>query len=78
MTPEQIREIVVITLDELEKRKQYNPRNYSALLQVMDKRLYKFFDGANDSKLTYVLRSLSDDPYIDIKQMDLIVLIIYS
>ena len=64
MTPEQIREIVRITLDELTVRKQINP--YSSMLQVVGARLDRFFKGAKDSKLSSVLNQLSDDPYIDI------------
>ena len=67
MTPEQIREIVKITLDELQQRKQYRPVNYSYMLQVMDKRLYEFFDrGSSSCNIASVLRQLSDDEYIDI------------
>jgi len=66
MTPEQIREVVSIVLDELEKRKQYKPFNYSAVLQVMDKRLYDFFNGVSDKELARILRQYSDDIYIDV------------
>lgn len=67
MTPEQIREIVKITLDELQQRKQYKPVNYSYILQVMDKRLYDFFSSrSSDSNIASVLRQLSDDEYVDI------------
>lgn len=64
MTPEQIREIVKITLDELMARKQLNP--YSNMLQVVGARLDKFFKGAKDKQISYILNQLSDDPYIDI------------
>lgn len=64
MTPEQIREIVKITLDELMVRKQLNP--YSNMLQVVGARLDKFFKGAKDKQISYILNQLSDDPYIDI------------
>lgn len=64
VTPEQIREIVRITLDELTVRKQLN--TYSSILQVVGARLDRFFKGAKDSKLSSVLNQLSDDPYIDI------------
>ena len=66
MTPEEIREVVRITLDELSQRKQYKPVNYSAVLQEVDKRLYKFFRGGKDSELRQVLNRISDDAYIDI------------
>ena len=66
MTPEEIRQVVIITLDELSQRKQYKPVNYSAVLQVIDVRLYKYFKGARDTELRQVLNRISDDPYIDI------------
>lgn len=65
-TADQVREVVKMTLDELTQRKQYKPYNYSAVLQVMDKRLYNFFKGTEDKLLTSILRQYSDDPYIDI------------
>lgn len=64
MTPEQVREIVKITLDELTARKQVNP--YSSISQVVGARLDKFFKGAKDKQLSYILNQLSDDDYIDI------------
>lgn len=66
MTPEQIREVVKITLDELMSRKQINTASYQSVLQVIDVRLYKFFKGAKDKQLSYILNQLSDDTYIDI------------
>ncbi len=66
MTPEEIREVVKIVLDELSQRKQYKPVSYSAVLQEVDKRLYKYFKGGRDTELRQVLNRLSDDPYIDI------------
>jgi len=66
LTPEEIREIVKITLDELSQRKQYRPADYSAVLRVIDVRLYKYFRGAKDAELRQVLNRVSDDPYIDI------------
>lgn len=66
MTPEQIREIVKITIDELAQRKEYQPANYSAVLQVMDVRLYKFFGGTKDADIANLLRQYSDDTYIDV------------
>ena len=67
MTPEQIREIVKITLDELQQRKQYKPADYSYMLQVVDKRLYEFFSSRSSKcSVGHILNRLSDDPYIDI------------
>ena len=69
MTPEQIREVVKMTLDELTQRKllEVNKINYSAMLQVVDKYLYGFFSSkSSKSGVGHVLNQLSDDPYIDI------------
>ena len=66
MTPEQIREIVIMVLDELEKRKQYKPVNYVAILNKMDVRLFKYFKGDKDKELTRCLNALGEDEYIDI------------
>ena len=66
MTPEEIRQIVIIPLDELAQPKQYKPVDYSAVLQTVDSRLYKYFKGAKDTELRQVLNRVSDDPYIDI------------
>lgn len=66
MTPEEIREVVKITLDELSSRKQYKPLNYAAILQEIDQRLYKYFSGKRDAELRQVLNRISDDPYMDI------------
>lgn len=66
MTPEQVREVVKITLDELTARKQINTHSYQSVLKVVDVRLYKFFKGTKDKQLSYILNQLSDDSYIDI------------
>ena len=69
MTPDQIREIVKMTIDELTERKliEVNKINYSAILQEVDKRLNAFFkSNAVDKSLSSALRELSDDEYIDI------------
>lgn len=65
MNQSQIREIVKITIDELASRKMLKDP-YQEILRVLDKRLYKFFDGAKDPELSAALRQLSNDPYIDI------------
>ena len=67
MTPEQIREVVKMTLDELSARKALKKDNYPEILAIMDKRLFNYF--ANKQKtdrVGYMLWQLSDDPYIDI------------
>lgn len=68
MTPEQIREIVSMTLDELIARKLIERNNYSQVLSVVDKRLYNYFKKNEKQKpsLTPILHRLADDPYIDI------------
>lgn len=69
MTPEQIREVVKITLDELVQRKiiESHKINYSATLQIVEKYLYNFFHSVGNGKsISYALHQLSDDPYIDI------------
>lgn len=67
MTPEEIKEVVSITLDELIARKLINPEKYQYMLQVVDKQLYAFFNNKGDStNVRYALRQVSDDPYIDV------------
>lgn len=66
MTPEEIRQVVEITLDVLSQRKQYTPVSYTTILQETDQRLYKYFSGKRDTELKQVLNRLSDDPYMDI------------
>lgn len=65
MTPEQIREIVKITIEELSNCNLIKD-DYQLILKSMEKRLYHFFNDTDDSSLTLALRRLSDDPYIDI------------
>ena len=66
MTPEQIREIVKITLDELTQRKLIKD-DYPVILTVVEKKLSAFFNSKGDSSgVIYALNQLSDDPYIDI------------
>lgn len=67
MTPEQIKEVVSITLDELIARRLISTEKYQFILRVMDKKLYAFFDNKGDgTNILYALRQLSDDPYIDV------------
>lgn len=66
MTQEQIREIVKITLDELEQRHMLKDP-YQNVLRYVDKRLYNFFSNRGDGNgISYALHQLSDDAYIDI------------
>lgn len=67
MTPEQVREIVKMTLDELTDRKLIKSDSYQHTLGVVNKRLYDFFNNRGDGNgISHVLRQLSDDDYIDI------------
>lgn len=65
MTPEQIREVVKMTLDELTVRRLIKD-DYQSILKVVEVRLNKFFSGTKDKQLNYTLSHLSDDQYIDI------------
>lgn len=65
MTPEQIREIVKITIDELDKRKLLKNDPYQSVLQEIEPKLKEFFDGT-DKSLSNVIKVLSDDTYVDI------------
>lgn len=66
MTPEEIREIVRITLDELTKSKLIKD-DYPYILTVVEKKLNEFFSNRGDGNgISYVLRQLLDDKYIDI------------
>ena len=66
MTPEQIREIVKITLDELTQRKLIKD-DYIVILNKVEKKLRDFFNDTGDAKgVSYALNQLSDDNYIDI------------
>ena len=66
MTPEQIREVVKITLDELTQRKVIKD-DYSVILPVVESKLTAFFtDNGDSSGIGYALNQLSDDIYIDI------------
>lgn len=66
MSPEQIREIVRATVEELIKQRALEGDNYKRIMQELNDRLYKYFAGAKDNELRKVLLQLSDDPYIDI------------
>lgn len=67
MTPEQIREVVKITIEELEKSRKLTLDCYQSILKVVDKELYNFFANKDCHKrLTWILHQLSDDQYIDI------------
>ena len=66
MTPEQIREIVKITLDELTARKLIKD-DYPVILSEVERKLKAFFYSKGDATgVSHALNHLSDDPYIDI------------
>ena len=65
MTPEQIREVVKITLDELTTRKLIKDE-YPVILGVVEKKLQEFFNSNGGQGVGYALNQLSDDQYIDI------------
>lgn len=64
MTPEQIREVVKMTLDELTTRKLIKD-DYQSVLREVEKRLRAYFTGT-DKGVKHALTTLSDDEYIDI------------
>lgn len=66
MTPEQIREIVKITVDELTNRKLIKD-DYSVILPVVESKLTAFFNNNGDGNgISYALNQLSQDSYIDV------------
>ncbi len=66
MTPEQIREVVKMTLDELSQRKLIK-NDYSVILSEVERKLKLFFNNKGDAyNISYALNQLIDDSYIDI------------
>lgn len=69
MTPEQIREIVKITLEELANVNGVNMDKvrYETKKRIVEKKLKEFFNNKGDGNgISYALKILSDDVYIDI------------
>ena len=66
MKPEQVREIVKMTIDELTSRKLLQVDNYNKILRSVEVNLFNFFDNKACNNVSYALRQLSDDQYIDI------------
>ena len=65
MTPEQIREVVKMTLDELSRRKLLDDSKMKR--DIAGKALRGYFrKGKRHKPLTCALQQLSDDPYMDI------------
>lgn len=65
MTPEQVREVVKITIDELMKQKYIEVEKYQTILRAVEVNLIKYFDG-KDTDISKALIELADDPYIDV------------
>lgn len=69
MTPEQVREVVKMTIEELTNCKllKINEINYEGILNYVEEKLNSFFLlNTNIKCLSYAINQLSDDPYIDI------------
>lgn len=69
MTPEQVREVVKMTIEELTNSKLLNVEkiNYEGVLNYVEEKLNSFFYFKGNTKsVGYALNHLSDDPYIDI------------
>lgn len=69
MTPEQVREIVKITIEELASVNGVNmdKARYEIKKAVVEKKLKEFFNNRGDGNgISYALKILSDDLYIDI------------
>jgi len=66
MTPDQVREVVKITLDELTQRKLIKDE-YPIILKIVEHKLTDFFNSRGDGNgVSYALNQLIDDKYIDI------------
>ena len=66
MTQEEIREIVKITIDELTQRKLIT-QEYPVILKTVEKKIKEFFNNRGDGNgVSYALKLLLDDPYVDI------------
>lgn len=66
MTPEQIREVVKMTLDELTQRKLIQD-DYPLILGVVESKLKDFFNVYGGGQgVAHALNQLSDDRYLDI------------
>lgn len=69
MTPEQIREVVKMTIEELTASKLLNVEkiNYEGVLNYVEEKLHSFFyTNINNKSVDYALNNLSNDVYIDI------------
>lgn len=68
MTVDEIKKIVSLTVDEMIQRQLlYTNRDYRHILKVVDAKLYTFFSHKGKCpEIGTILRSLSNDPYIDV------------
>ena len=67
MTVNQIREIVRITIEELESEKLLTNNPYKYKLKYVANKIKAYFSGNGDGyNISYALHCLSDDPYIDL------------
>lgn len=66
MTPEEIMEVVKITLDELTQRRLIKV-DYQIILKYMEQKIKDFFDNRGDGNgVSHALKMLMKDQYIDI------------
>lgn len=66
MTPEEIREIVRLTIKELTQNELIIQDNYQSIVKAVGKKLTDYFEKKNDKRITHILNQLADDFYIDI------------
>lgn len=67
MTPDEIREVVKLTIDELVNKSILSIDTYQTILKEVDPKLYDYFKSkANTSAVSYAIRQLLNDQYIDI------------
>lgn len=67
MTPDEIREVVKLTIDELVNKSILSIDTYQTILKEVDPKLYDYFKSkANTSSVSYAIRQLLNDQYIDI------------
>ena len=66
MTPEEVREIVKMTIDELTQRNLIK-YDYPLMLKTVETKIKDFFNGKGDGNgVSYALKMLMNDKYIDI------------
>lgn len=65
-TKTEIKEIIRMTIEELQRQGLYKPFDYTAVLSEMDPRMYKHFDDKQNEEIERALDELDDDAYIDV------------